>query len=113
MKLIKSKSDIQKVYEQPIAHAILETMQILEHQYEEPYQATLHGWFVVCEDEQDLIQPFENLSFSLSEKLNMGEIEFVEKKKDWFEIYIMLNDNEGILVYVPKAIFEQHQLQVM
>lgn len=113
MQLIKSKSDIQKVHEQPIAHAILETMQILEHQYEEPYQANLHGWFVVCEDEQDLIQPFENLSFSLSEKLNMGEIEFVEKKKDWFEVYIMLNDNEGILVYVPKAIFEQHQLQVM
>lgn len=113
MKLIKSKSDIQKVHEQPIAHAILETMQILEHQYKEPYQATLHGWFVVCEDEQDLIQPFENLSFSLSEKLNMGEIEFVEKKKDWFEICILLNDNEGILIYVPKAIFEQHQLQVM
>lgn len=31
MQLIKSKSDIQKVHEQPIAHAILETMQILEH----------------------------------------------------------------------------------
>ena len=45
MQLIKSKADIQKVHEQPIAHAILETMQILEHQYEEPYQATLHGWF--------------------------------------------------------------------
>ena len=59
------------------------------------------------------VSGLENLSFSLSEKLNMGEIEFVEKKKDWFEVYIMLNDNEGILVYVPKAIFEQHQLQVM
>lgn len=66
MQLIKSKADIQKVHEQPIAHAILETMQILEHQYEEPYQAT-YMMVVVCEDEQDLIQPFENLSFSLSE----------------------------------------------
>ena len=113
MLYIKSQSDLQQVSDDSIRASISLHMQTLEHQYDEPYQATLHGWFVVCEDEQDLIQPFENLSFSLSEKLNMGEIEFVEKKKDWFEVYIMLNDNEGILVYVPKAIFEQHQLRVM
>ena len=113
MKHIKQRDDIKYVINREIALAISNTILRLEAQYEESYQATLYGWFVVCEDEQDLIQPFENLSFSLSEKLNMGEIEFVEKKKDWFEIYIMLNDNEGILVYVPKAIFEQHQLRVM
>ena len=113
MKYIKTLSDLSKVTDHLIQASISLHIQKLEREYIEPYQATLHGWFVVCEDEQDLIQPFENLSFSLSEKLNMGEIEFVEKKKDWFEICIMLNDNEGILVYVPKAIFEQHQLQVM
>ena len=113
MQLIKSKADIQKVHKQPIAHAILETMQILEHQYEEPYQATLYGWFVVCECEQDLTDPFIDLTFSLAEKLHAGEVEFVEKKQDWYEAYIMLNDNEGILVYVPNMIFEQYQLNVI
>ena len=110
MQLIKSKADIQKVHEQPIAHAILETMQILEHQYEEPYQATLHGWFVICEDDNDLTEPFPQLSFSLSEKLSLGEVEFVEKKQDWYEVYIMLNDNEGILIYVPTDILERHKI---
>lgn len=113
MKFIRSKVQIQNVQEQPIAQAILETIQMLEDQYEEPYQATQHGWFVVCENDQDLIQPFPHLTFSLAEKLNAGEVEFVEKKPDWYEVYILLNDNEGILVYVPKAIFEQHKLQVI
>lgn len=113
MQIVQRREHLGQIYDQAIADAISSTMDMLEAQYQETYQATLHGWFVVCEDEQDLIQPFENLSFSLSEKLNMGEIEFVEKKKDWFEICILLNDNEGILIYVPKAIFEQHQLQVM
>ena len=113
MKFIQSKAQIQNVQEQPIAHAILDTIQMLEDQYEEPYQATQHGWFVVCENDLDLIQPFPNLTFSLAEKLNAGEVEFVEKKLDWYEVYILLNDNEGILVYVPKAIFEQHKLQVI
>ena len=110
MLYIKNLSDLPQVSDNSIRASISFHIQILEHQYDEPYQATLHGWFVVCEDEQDLIQPFENLSFSLSEKLNMGEIEFVEKKKDWFEIYIMLNDNEGILIYVPTDILERHKI---
>jgi len=113
MKFIQSKAEIQQIQEQLIAQAILETIQMLEEQYEEPYQATQHGWFVLCENDQDLIQPFQNLTFSLAEKLNAGEVEFVEKKKDWYEVYILLNDNEGILVYVPKAIFEQYKLKVI
>ena len=113
MKFIRSKVQIQNVQEQPIAQAILETIQMLEDQYEEPYQATQHGWFVVCECEQDLTDPFIDLTFSLAEKLHAGEVEFVEKKQDWYEAYIMLNDNEGILVYVPNMIFEQYQLNVI
>jgi hypothetical protein len=113
MKFIRNKAEVQDIDDQSIARAILEIMQMLEDQYEEPYKATLHGWFVICESEQDLIQPFQNLTFSLAEKLNAGEVEFVEKKQEWYEVYILLNDNEGILVYVPKAIFEQHKLKVI
>ena len=92
MQLIKSKADIQKVHEQPIAHAILETMQILEHQYEEPYQATLHGWFVVCEDEQDLIQWKNARKKSVKDSTLLREmalvhtvLEFARKEWHWID----------------------------
>ena len=113
MKHIKHRDDIKYVINREIALAISNTILRLEAQYEESYQATLYGWFVVCEYEQDLTEPFTDLTFSLAEKLHAGEVEFVEKKQDWYEAYIMLNDNEGILVYVPNMIFEQYQLNVI
>lgn len=109
MKFIKTKAEVEGVADPQIAKSILNNMQSLEEQYQEPYQATQHGWFVICEYDQDLIQPFPHLSFSLAEKLNKGEVEFVEQKQQWYEAFILLNDNEGILVYVPKAIFELHK----
>ena len=113
MKYIKSQSDLSQVSDDSIRASISLHIQTLEHQYDESYQATLHGWFVVCECEQDLTESFTDLTFSLAEKLHAGEVEFVEKKQDWYEAYIMLNDNEGILVYVPNMIFEQYQLNVI
>ena len=110
MQYIKNLSDLPQVSDNPIRASISFHIQILEHQYDEPYQATLHGWFVICEDDNDLTQPLPQLSFSLSEKLSLGEVEFVEKKQDWYEVYIMLNDNEGILIYVPTEILERHKI---
>ena len=110
MKYIKSQSDLSQVSDSPIRESISLHIQTLERQYEEPYQATLHGWFVICEYDNDLTEPFAQLSFSLAEKLSLGEVEFVEKKHDWYEVYIMLNDNEGILVYVPTEILERHKI---
>ncbi len=74
------------------------------------YQATLHGWFIICEDESDLSEPLANLTFSLSDKLHLGEVEYVEKKQNWYEVYVLLNDNEGILIYVPNDVFDNHSL---
>ena len=110
MLYIKSQSDLQQVSDDSIRASISLHIQTLEHQYDEYYQATLHGWFVICEDDNDLTEPFPQLSFSLSEKLSLGEVEFVEKKHDWYEVYIMLNDNEGILIYVPTEILERHKI---
>lgn len=110
MKYIKTLSDLTKITDNLIRASISLHIQKLEREYIEPYQATLHGWFVICEDDSDLIQTFPELSFSLSEKLSSGEVEFVDKKPDWYEVYIMLNDNEGILVYVPTEILERHKI---
>ncbi len=85
----------------------------MEQQYDEPYQATLHGWFVICEEESDLSEPLPHLTFSLSDKLHLGEVEYVEKKQNWYEVYVLLNDNEGILIYVPHAILLNHSLMAI
>lgn len=113
MQIVQSRENLCLIQDKAIAHAISTTMDELEKQYQEAYQATLYGWFVVCDSEQDLTEPFTHLTFSLAEKLHAGEVEFVEKKEDWYEAYIMLNDNEGILVYVPNMIFEKYQLNVI
>ena len=109
MQIVQNREDLGRVQNQAIAHAISRTMDELEDQYQEAYQATLHGWFVICESEQDLIDPFTHLTFSLAEKLAAEEVEFAEKKQDWYEVYITLNDNEGILVYVPNRLFVPYQ----
>ena len=113
MKYIKHRDDIKYVINREIALAISNTILQLEAQYEESYQATQHGWFIVCEHAQELFQPLPNLSFSLYEKIKNGEAEYIEELSDWYEIYILLNDNEGILVYVPNMIFEQYQLNAI
>ena len=113
MKHIKHRDDIKYVINREIALAISNTILRLEAQYEESYQATQHGWFIVCEHAQELFQPLPNLSFSLYEKIKNGEAEYIEELSDWYEIYILLNDNEGILVYVPNMIFEQYQLNAI
>ena len=113
MKHIKHRDDIKYVINREIALAISNTILRLEAQYEESYQATQHGWFIVCEQAPELFQPLPNLSFSLYEKIKNGEAEYIEELSDWYEIYILLNDNEGILVYVPNMIFEQYQLNAI
>lgn len=109
MQSIKTSTDLIHITDHAIRESIASHMQTLAKQYAEPYQASLHGWFVVCEHDADLLQPFSGLTFSLAEKLQSGEVEFVDKKQDWYEVFILLNDNEGILIYVPIAILERHQ----
>ncbi len=110
MKYVQTVVDLELITDRKIRSSIASHIQTLEQQYAEPYQATQHGWFVICESDSDLTELFPHLSFSLAEKLSLGEVEFVEKKSDWYEVYIMLNDNEGILVYVQTEILERHKI---
>lgn len=110
MKCIKTKDDLSHLENEAIKESISNHIETLEQQYDEPYQATLHGWFVICEEESDLSELLPHLTFSLSDKLHLGEVEYVEKKQNWYEVYVLLNDNEGILIYVPHAILLNHSL---
>ncbi|MFL1459131.1 hypothetical protein ACJOXM_11505 [Acinetobacter baumannii] len=110
MKCIKTKDDLLHLDNEAIKDSISNHMLTLEQQYDEPYQATLHGWFIICDNESDLSEPLAHLTFSLSEKLHLGEVEYVDKKEEWYEIYVLLNDNEGILFYVPNDILLNYSL---
>ncbi|MEQ1321889.1 hypothetical protein, partial [Acinetobacter guillouiae] len=90
MKCIKTKDDLLHLYNEAIKDSISNHMLTLEQQYDEPYQATLHGWFIICDNEYDLSEPLAHLTFSLSEKLHLGEVEYVDKKEEWYEIYVLL-----------------------
>lgn len=110
MKCIKTKDDLSHLENEAIKESISNHILTLEQQYDEHYQAILHGWFIICEDESDLSEPLPHLTFSLRDKLHLGEVEYVEKKQNWYEVYVLLNDNEGILIYVPHAILLNHSL---
>ncbi|MDC4326514.1 hypothetical protein [Acinetobacter baumannii] len=110
MKCIKTKDDLSHLENEAIKESISNHIETLEQQYDEPYQATLHGWFIICAEESDLSEPLPHLTFSLSDKLRLGEVEYLEKKDKWYEVYVLLNDNEGILIYVPHAILLNHSL---
>ncbi|MCK0899010.1 hypothetical protein BFR88_00810 [Acinetobacter pittii] len=90
MKCIKTKDDLSHLEDEAIKESISNHILTLEQQYDEPYQATLHGWFIICEDESDLSAPLPHLTFSLSDKLHLGEVEYVEKKQNWYEVYVLL-----------------------
>ena len=113
MKYIKHRDDIKYVINREIALTISNTILRLEAQYEESYQATQHGWFIVCEQGKVLFQPLPELSFSLYEKIKNGEAEYIEELSDWYEIYILLNDNEGVLVFIPRTLLPQHSLPMI
>lgn len=113
MKCIKTKDDLSHLENEAIKESISNHIETLEQQYDESYQATLHGWFVICEEESDLSELLPHLTFSLSDKLHLGEVEYVEKKQNWYEVYVLLNDNEGILIYVPHAILLNHSLMAI
>lgn len=110
MQYIKHTSDVQNIQSVRIAQRIASVIHNLEVQYQEIYDPCLHGWFVVCEQAQDILQTLPALTFSIVYKIQHGEAEYIEKVQDWYEVYILLNDNEGILAIIPTPIFEQHCL---
>lgn len=105
MNIVKSKQDLAFVMNPALHLAISNTIDRIEIDYQEVYQATLHGWFVVLEHAHELEEPIAGLSFSIINKLDSGEIEYVEKCSYAYEVYITLNDTEGVLIYIPYHIY--------
>lgn len=105
MNIVKSKQDLGRVMDEAIRLAIASAIDRIEIEYQEDYQATQHGWFVVLEQTHELNEPIAGLSFSIIDKLNASEVEYIEKCPCACEVYITLNDTEGVLIYIPYQIY--------
>lgn len=105
MNIVKSKQDLDRVMDRAIRLAISSAIDRIEIEYQEDYQATQHGWFVVLEHTHELSVPIAGLPFSILDKLNASEIEYIEKCPHACEVYITLNDTEGVLIYIPYQIY--------
>ena len=105
MNIVKSKQYLAFVMNPALHLAISNTIDRIEIDYQEEYQATQHGLFVVLEHSHELSVPIAGLPFSILDKLNASEIEYIEKCPHAFEVYITLNDTEGVLIYIPYQIY--------
>ncbi|UTO18348.1 hypothetical protein NGC85_10325 [Acinetobacter sp. Z1] len=105
MNIVKSKRDLEHVMNQAIRLAIASAIDRIEIEYQEDYQATQYGWFVVLEHTHELNVPIAGLPFSILDKLNASEVEYIEKCPYACEVYITLNDTEGVLIYIPYQIY--------
>lgn len=107
MIVVKNKQALESVTNPIIQMAISNTIHRIETDYQEDYQATLHGWFVILEHTNELNEPVAGLPFSIAEKLKNGEIEYVDKQAYAYEVYFTLNDTEGVLVYIPHQLYPE------
>lgn len=109
MQLVRNKTDVAFVSYEIIAKQIAHVIAQLERDYCEPYQASNFGWFAICDHVDDLFKPLADCGFSIDERLDAERFEFLESKPQWCEILILLNDIEGVLIYVPIDIWRSYQ----
>ena len=100
-------------YLQQVQARIQQEIQQLQACYQEDYQASRHGWFVVLECLEDCFAVLPCLTFSLYDKINRQEIEHVCLNEEYFEVLITLNDTEAVLVFLHESIAEQAGLTRM
>lgn len=100
-------------YLQQVQVRIQQEIQQLQACYQEDYQASRHGWFVVFEHSDDCFTLLPGLTFSLYAKVQQHEIEHVCLIEEYFEVLITLNDTEAVLVFLYESIAEQAGLTRM
>ena len=109
MYVIKSKAQLRQLPDFFIRNAIHSIIEKLELDYGEPYDPNIYGWFVVCDSLDELLKPLLNFQFSIAERIENNDYEFLEKKSERYELLLMLNDIEGILVYIPERVWQAYQ----
>lgn len=106
MKIIRDIATVQGLAKDKVRLSIENELEKLLHDFPQAYDPSLHGWFIVLETVSDLYAPLATLPYCLYEKLKHQEFDWLGHHTDFYQVLIVLNSNECVLVYVPMQILQ-------
>ena len=99
MQVIRSPADAANIADAAIRQMILQRIDAIAS--DEPYDASLHGYFLVLEDGDTLNAINQQVGFDLLAK----PYEILEEYPSAYDLlYIVCDDGFGIELFIPKAI---------
>lgn len=101
MKVIREVEAIAQLPQGQIRQHIESELEKLLAEFPQDYSPSVHGWFVVLDIVDDLYAPLDVLPYSLFSKLQDHSFEWLGKAKAHYEVLLIVDDNESVMVYVP------------
>lgn len=106
MKVIRDVESIAQLPEGHIRLHIETELNSLLKEFGESYTPSFHGWFVVLETVNDLYAPLALLPYSLISKLQDHAFDWLGKTNAHYEVLLIVNDNESVMVYLPASLLQ-------
>lgn len=106
MKVIREVESIAQLPEGHIRLHIETELNSLLEEFGESYTPSFHGWFVVLETVNDLYAPLALLPYSLISKLQDHAFDWLGKTNAHYEVLLIVNDNESVMVYLPASLLQ-------
>ena len=106
MKIIRDIDSIAQLPEGQIRLHIQAELNGLLAEFGQPYDPSFHGWFVVLETVHDLYAPLALLPYSLISKLQDHAFDWLGKTNAHYEVLLIVNDNESVMVYLPASLLQ-------
>lgn len=107
MKVIRQLDAIAEVDNLAIRLDIEAELLKLLFDFNEAYAPSVHGWFIVLETVSDLYAPLGSLPYSLLDKLQANTYDWLGKTADYYQVLLIVNDNEGLMIYLPLSLTHQ------
>jgi hypothetical protein len=106
MKIIRDIDSIAQLPEGQIRLHIQAELNGLLAEFGKPYDPSFHGWFVVLETVNDLYAPLALLPYSMISKLQDHAFDWLGKTNAHYEVLLIVNDNESVMVYLPASLLQ-------
>ena len=106
MKVIREVESIAQLPEGQIRLHIETEVNGLLAEFGQPYDPSFHGWFVVLETVNDLYAPLALLPYSMISKLQDHAFDWLGKTNAHYEVLLIVNDNESVMVYLPASLLQ-------
>jgi|GEM_PF-866658 len=107
MKIIRDIATVQSLVKDNIRLSIEQELESLLEEFPQAYNPCIHGWFIVLETVLDLYAPLGLLPYSLLDKLQANTYDWLGKTDDYYQVLLIINDNEGLMIYLPLSLTHQ------